>query len=261
MTQSGRPCLLLACCAVALSAQAAVAERLVLSLSDHRVMVTSSFTGDQLVLFGAVEPDSATVSRRGGYDLVVTISGPRTNQVTRRKDRVLGIWVNIDSRVFVDVPAYLYVLSNRPVQEIANEDTLRRQQIGFNHVLLPQQIGTDTADVVRDDPFRVAFLRIKSNQGLYREVSNGVTLLTSNLFRATIPIPAEAPVGNYTVDVRLFADGAMVVRSTSAIEVYKAGFEQFVASAARNHGVLYGLATAIMALLLGWLGWLTFRRE
>ena len=61
------------------------------------------------------------------------------------------------------------------------------------------------------------------------------------------------PVGNYEVDVRLFADGAMIARAPSAFEVYKAGFEQYVAIAARNHGFLYGLATAMMALATGWL--------
>ena len=46
------------------------AERLVTSLSSHQVLVTSSFTGVELVLFGSVERDAATVPRRGGYDIV-----------------------------------------------------------------------------------------------------------------------------------------------------------------------------------------------
>ncbi len=33
-----------------------------------------------------------------GYDLVVTVTGPQQTVVTRRKERVLGIWVNVDSR-------------------------------------------------------------------------------------------------------------------------------------------------------------------
>ena len=38
----------------------AAAERLVASLSTHRVMITSNFTGDELVLFGGIEQDSAS---------------------------------------------------------------------------------------------------------------------------------------------------------------------------------------------------------
>ena len=40
--------------------------------------------------------------------------------VTRRKERVLGIWVNTESRAFLDVPTYLAVLSNQPLEEIAD---------------------------------------------------------------------------------------------------------------------------------------------
>ena len=53
----------------------------------------------------------------------------------------------------------------------------------------------------------------------------------------------------------------MIARTTSAFEVVKAGFEQFVANAARDHGLLYGLATALMALLTGWFASVVFRRD
>ena len=72
-------------------------------------------------------------------------------------------------REFVGVPTYLAVLSNRPVTDIAREDTLRRLQIGLDNFLLPQRIGSDLADTVRDDPFRSAFVRLQTQQGLYRE--------------------------------------------------------------------------------------------
>jgi uncharacterized protein (TIGR02186 family) len=239
----------------------AAAERLIASLSNHRVMVTPSYTGEELVLFGAVERDAATVTRRSGYDLVVTVVGPRQTLVTWRRDRVLGIWVNVDARVFENAPSYLAVLASKPLDQIASADVLRRLQVGLGNFLLPQRIGVDTADVVHEDPFRMAFLRLKMEHGLYREEPNAVTFLTPNLFRATIPLPAEVPVGTYEVDVKLFADGAMIARTASALEIIKVGFEQFVADAARNHGLLYGVATAMMALVTGWLASAVFRRD
>jgi uncharacterized protein (TIGR02186 family) len=239
----------------------AAAERLIASLSNHRVMVTPSYTGEELVLFGAVERDAATVTRRSGYDLVVTVIGPRQTLVTWRKDRVLGIWVNVDARVFENAPSYLAVLASKPLDQIASPDVLRRLQVGLGNFLLPQRIGPDTADVVHEDPFRTAFLRLKMEHGLYREEPNAVTFLTPSLFRATIPLPAEVPVGTYEVDVKLFADGAMIARTASALEIIKVGFEQFVADAARNHGLLYGFATAMMALFTGWLASAVFRRD
>jgi uncharacterized protein (TIGR02186 family) len=247
--------------ALAATAAPAAGERLIASLSNHRVMVTSNFTGDELVLFGAIEQDAQSVRRRGGYDIVATVTGPRQTLVTFRKERLLGIWANYDSRVFEDVPSYLAVLSNRSLDAIANAETLRRLQLGLDNVVLLQRASVNIADSARDDPFRQAFVRIREKAGLYRQETNGVTFLTPALYRASIPLPAEVPTGNYEVDVRLFADGAVITRAQSAFEVYKAGFEQIVTAAARDHGVLYGLATAMMALATGWFASVVFRRD
>jgi uncharacterized protein (TIGR02186 family) len=239
----------------------AAAERLVTSLSNHRVMVASNFTGEELVLFGGIEPDAAARPRRSGYDVVVTVIGPRQTTVTFRKERVLGIWVNADSRVFEDAPAYLAVLASHPLEAIASNETLRRLQLGLAHIPLPQQASVNIAAAASDDPFRVAFIKIKTDLGLYRELSNGVTFLAPTLFRATIPLPAEVPIGTYEVDVRLFADGAQIARAPAPFEVYKSGVEQVITNAARDHGILYGLATAMMALTTGWFASVVFRRD
>ena len=239
----------------------ASAERLVVSLSNHRVAVTSSFVGENLVLFGTVEPDTGKTATRQPYDLVVTVTGPRATFRNRRKQRVLGIWVNVDSREFVDVPAYLAVLSNRAVTDIGSRETMRRLQVGLDNFLLPQRIGPDIADTVPDDPFRAAFVRVLNQQGLYRESANAVTFLTPTVFRAAISLPANVPTGNYAVDVKLFAGGTMVARTNSALEVIKAGLEQYVADAARDYGLLYGIVTSMMALVIGWFATIVFRRD
>jgi uncharacterized protein (TIGR02186 family) len=258
-----RACIIFVMAAVAsLSAfRPAAAERIVSSLSTHRVLITSNFTGAELILFGSIELDTAPAPRRGGYDVVVTVIGPRHVLVTRRKERVFGIWVNTDSRVFIDPPAYLATFANRPLNAIANAEIRRRLQIGFENMQLPQRIGADVGEVTSNDPFRTAFIRLKSEHELYREEPNAVTFLTPNLFRTGVPLPADAPIGNYEVDVKLFTDGAMIARTNSAFELVKFGFEQFVADAAHSHGLLYGLATALMALATGWLASVMFRRD
>jgi uncharacterized protein (TIGR02186 family) len=238
----------------------AAAERLVTSLSQHRVMVTSNFTGGEVVLFGGIERDSGTLPRRGNYDVVVTVTGPRQPVVTFRKERVLGIWVNFDSRTFDNAPSYLAVLSNRPLNAITDSETLRRLKLGFDDVALVESANANAAVDPRD-PFRDAFLKLKQERGLYREASNGLTFLTPALFQAAISLPAGAPIGTYEVDVKLFADKALIARAPSALEIYKAGFEQYVSASAQNHGVLYGLATSMMAIVTGWFAAVIFRRD
>jgi uncharacterized protein (TIGR02186 family) len=237
------------------------AERLIVSVSNHRVTVTPNYSGEELVLFGSVEKDANTPPSRNSYDLVVTVAGPRADMVTRRKERRFGIWINTDSRQFLKVPTYLALFSNRPFDAIASPEVQRRQQLGLNNVLLTQRVGGDYADVVPDDAFRSAFVRLRSQHGLYREETSAVTFLTPTLFRAAIPLPANVPIGTYEVDVKLMADGAMIARERSAFELYKVGLEQIVANAARYHGFLYGLTTAGLALFVGWLASVVFRRD
>jgi uncharacterized protein (TIGR02186 family) len=255
---------LLATAGLALSAAFAIpsahAERLIVSVSNHRVTVTPNYSGEELVLFGSVEKDANTPPNRS-YDLVVTVSGPRADMVTRRKERKFGIWINTDSRQFLQVPAYLAIFSNRPIDAIASPEVQRRQQLGINNVVLTQRVGPDYADVVPSDPFRTAFVRLRAQHGLYRESSSAITFLTPTLFRSGIPLPAEVPIGTYNVDIKLFADGQLVTRAETAFEIVKVGFEQFVANSSRQNGFAYGLATVAMALMTGWMASIVFRKD
>ena len=88
-----------------------------------------------------------------------------------------------------------------------------------------------------------------------------MTFLTPTLFRTGIPLPGEVPIGTYDVEIKLFSDGALVTKTDTAFEIVKVGFEQFVANTARKNGFVYGLATAFMALMTGWMASIVFRRR
>ncbi|UFZ02955.1 TIGR02186 family protein [Bradyrhizobium ontarionense] len=237
------------------------AERLIVSVSNHRVTVTPNYSGEELVLFGSVEKEVLTAASQTAYDLVVTVRGPRADMVTRRKERRFGIWINTDARQFLKVPGYLALFANRPFEAMASPEVQRRQQLGLTNVLLTQRVGPDYADVVPNDAFRSAFVRLQSQHGLYREDTSAVTFLTPTLFRTGIPLPAAVPIGTYEVEIKLLADGALVTKTETAFEIVKVGFEQFVANSARQSGFVYGLVTTAMALMTGWMASIVFRRD
>ena len=252
---------LLAALLILLFSSAARAERLIVSVSNHRVTVTPNYSGEELVLFGSVERDATTPADRASYDLVVTVMGPRADMVTRRRERKFGIWINTDYRQFLQVPSYLALFANRPFDRITSPEIARRQQIGLDNVLLTQRVSGDFADVVPNDAFRSAFIRLRTLRGLYREDAGAVTFLTPTLFRTGIPLPAEVPIGTYEVEIKLFANGAFVTKTDTAFEIVKVGFEQFVATTARQNGLVYGLVTAAMALMTGWMASIVFRKD
>ena len=80
-------------------------------------------------------------------------------------------------------------------------------------------------------------------------------------FAPRSPYRANALVGTYDIDVKLFSKGDLVAHSQSAFEVVKTGVVQFIAAAARNYGLLYGFAVTMMALAMGWIAYIVFQRE
>ena len=58
------------------------AERLIVSVSNHRVTVTPNYSGEELVLFGPVEKDATPPSSRPRYDPVAPVSRPPAGRWT-----------------------------------------------------------------------------------------------------------------------------------------------------------------------------------
>jgi uncharacterized protein (TIGR02186 family) len=242
-----------------ISLMPAKAETLITSLSNHRGLINSNYTGTQIAVFGAIERDAQTVARATGYDVVVTVRGPRQFLTVREKERLGPVWINQEQQKFPSVPAYLSVLTSRPIDEITSDQLRQRQKVG-----LPAIINSADFTIHRngaDTPFREALHRLKAQEGLYLEDERGVTFLTPDIFRAGIPLPATAPPGNYEVDVMLFADTVILARTNTNFELVKTGFEEQVGAVARDWSLLYGLATALIAIFFGWLANVIFRRD
>lgn len=235
------------------------AETLITSLSNHRVLINSNYTGTQIAVFGAIERDAQTVARATGYDIVVTVRGPRQFLTVRERERLGPVWINRQQQKFPAVPAYLNVLSSRPIEEITTEQLSRRQKIGLSAIINSADftIHRDGAD----QPFRDALYRLMAQEGLYLQDERGVTFLTPEIFRASIALPATAPPGNYDIDVTLFADTVILARTQTHFELVKTGFEEQIGVIARDWSLAYGLTTAGIALLFGWLANTIFRRD
>lgn len=248
----------LAAALIALAAPPAAGEQLVVALSTDHVRISSSFTGTGVTVFGTIERDAGTVSRGGAYDIVVVVRGPDETLVTRRKERVGGIWLNRAARTFLDMPSFYAVHASRPLAEISTPETLKRFQLGFDNLAFRVADGAAAPD---DGEFRDGFIRLKRQAGLYRDAPYGVTFPGGGLFRTTVDIPANVPVGTYRVSVFLFRDDAMLAASSAVFGIAKTGFEQFTFDLARKNGYLYGLICVALALLTGWLAGVLFRRD
>jgi uncharacterized protein (TIGR02186 family) len=109
--------------------------------------------------------------------------------------------------------------------------------------------------------FEAGLLDLRERNALYSENPKGVEISGGVLYRATISIPSQVPVGTYTAETFLVDDRQVVAAATRDIEIGKSGFERFVALAARRHSALYGLFAVLLSLGLGWSAAAAFRRR
>ncbi len=242
--------------ALMLAAAPAQAQSLVTTLSTDLVPILSNFTGERIAVFGVIDPGGAA-RPKAGWDVVVSVRGPRGAVTVRRKESWGPLWLNLDQRRYIAIPSFISVISNRPLDLIAQAEVRDDLRLGVEPLIPPQ-----TAARGANDPrFREALQRLREKQGFFFEKPEHVRFISPNVFQAQIELPGAAPLGNYDVEVALFSDGAQVTKTNLGFRVTKTASEQWVASFAHEHGVWYGLATAIIAVLVGWLASLVFRRD
>ena len=243
-----------------LAATVAHGEDLTIALSQPEVRIDSNFTGTTIAIFGVIQRNAATVSRSQGYDVAVLASGPLESVVARRKDRILGVWANRAAEAIVSVPSFYSLNTSRDVDALAPPSLLAHLGIGFRYI----NFTYGDRDAVNDPAaaeFRDAYIRLKSQSGLYDEQQGGVTFIGDTIFRSAMRIPANVPVGRYTVGVYLFSGGAFLAKAIAPFEVTKTGFESYMFSIARSQSLLYGLGCVALALVTGWLAGVIFRRD
>ena len=242
---------------VLLGSVGARAEELVVSLGAERIAIRSNFTGAAVSVVGVIERDAATVARVGNYDAVVSVRGPRGAMSVWRKEPWGPLWLNLEQRKYIAIPAFISVLSNRPLDAIVQAGLRERLRIGVESLIPEQSIarGADTKE------FRTALQRLRRQEGLFLTNEAAVRFVTSSVLQARIEIPGRAPLGQYNVEVALFSDGTLLARKEQSFTVTKAGAEQAFSIAARELGLYYGIATSLIALMFGWLASAVFRRD
>ena len=242
-------------------AQKAHANALVADLSKDQIRVASNFTGEKILLFGAIEGTGPS----GASDVVVVVRGPSENFTLRRKNRVAGIWVNAEARTLGPLPGYYAVASTRALADIAPVSERAKHQIGPEYLRFSLLNQTPEAAAPYTGPRDIAlyhdsFVRIKSGQNLYSVDPNGVSIIADRLFRAELTLPSGLPFGTYITEFFLFEKGRVVGYQTGELSVAITGLEQWLRATAYDMPLLYGLFGVFIAGLMGWGVAILFRR-
>lgn len=230
---------------------------LVPDVSQRSVEIQYSFTGAELLLFGAiVYPDGRPPQNPA--DIVVVVKGPSQSITMREKQKVAGIWVNATSAHFRSAPSFYAMASSRPVPDIVDERTAAIYELGVDKLQLSPSSLNLSDEMER---FQAGLVDLRRRTGLFVEAPGTVEITDGVLYRARIPLPARVVVGTYTAETFLIQDGRVLAAAVREIEIRKSGFERFIAMAAEQWSVLYGLTAIGFALAMGWAAKYMFRQK
>lgn len=231
--------------------------RLVPDVSSRAIEIQYSFTGEELLLFGAILypgqrlPDDRT-------DIVVVLKGPVRPIVLREKQRVAGIWVNASSIRLRTSPGFYAIGSSRPIDKLVDERTAAIFELGLDNLSMSPAGFSEAKKLAR---FEAGLIDLYRRAGLFYENPRAVEISEGVLYRARIPVPARVPVGTYRAETYLISRGRVIAVASRDVQIRKAGFERFVALAAERHGFLYGLTAVMLSLVLGYGASALFRRR
>jgi uncharacterized protein (TIGR02186 family) len=242
--------LLLAAALLTAQSQPSPKPVLVPDVSQREVEIAYSFTGAELLLFGAIlYPGGRLPVGAAPTDVVVVVKGPTQSIRVREKEKVAGLWINAEQLRYRSAPSFYAIASSRPIRRLVNERTRAIYELGLDSLQLSPATSAPS-DV--QDRFERGLVALRQRGGLYYEAPGSVEITDGVLYRARVPIPARVPVGRFTAETFLIRNGRVLAAAVRDIEIRKSGFERFVARAADRNAITYGLIAVALSVLFGW---------
>jgi uncharacterized protein (TIGR02186 family) len=232
------------------------AEQIQMGISTDVIGLTSDFSGTRIAVFGTIENANRVAQTLNEYAIVVVIRGPLGDYVVRRKERVAGIWINRSARTYRAVPSFYALAADRPLEKISPEPLLKEHELGINNIGL--NLYSRGADILPAPEFAESLRELRMRRDLFTEDFSGVEFLGSTLFRATLAIPSDVPLGVHTVTAYLFREGQYLASRSGTFRVEKVGLEKALYTLAHSYSLWYGIIAVALAIATGWLASLLF---
>lgn len=215
-------------------------DLLAVDLSSDHIDVTAGFNGAPVAVFGVRQP---------GGQVAVVLRGPARDMTVRRKESVLGAWINKAWVNFDGAPVYYDYALSAPEPEIAPAAVLKDSGIGVNSMDFKTGAWIDEK---RKKEFLKALIRNKQEQGLYAREPRAVTALGPGFFRADFYLPANVPVGIYKVQTFYFNNGQVKDVQTKTLRVAQVGASAQILKFSRRNAFSYGALCVLLAVFAGW---------
>ncbi len=159
---------------------------LVPDVSQRDIQIAYSFTGAELLLFGAIlYPGGRPPQDDKPTDIVVVVKGPTQSILIREKEKIAGLWVNAGRLRYQSAPSFYAIASSRPITRIVDDRTRAIYELGLDSLQL-SPASSAPADV--QARFQAGLVDQRRRSGLYVEAPRAVEITDDVLYRARVTI-------------------------------------------------------------------------
>jgi Putative transmembrane protein (Alph_Pro_TM) len=242
----------------------------VIIVAPERVEINLFYSGANIEV-GAQVP--------AGYEVAIRLmTHPERLELKRLGKRAGVLWMSAGDVTFENLPVVYQVLSSAPLADMGPQTERAQWMLGYDSLVPDSAPGAS---------WRGELVGLKEHDGLFAvregalqqgeaQVAAKVPLLAGaagagdppaslphafRVLRGTFRLPARAPAGDYTLDLIGFKDQRAAHLGSATLHVEQAGAVRTVRELALDHGLTYGIAASLFAIVAGLLTGRLFRSK
>ncbi len=219
------------------------------NLSDKEIQIQTDFNGKEIIIFGILNND---------HDTVISIKGPNKDTKVLKKERILGFWFNTKKVIYKQIPSLFFIASSSPIKEILNEDTIIKEKLYFDELLVNTITQRDFIDQNNLKIWNKNLIDIKSSDNLFKKYN--FENIDDKLFQTRVFFPSNSSPGKYNVTVYQIKNKIIHDKKNRVINIKKAGVGEKIFKFANEKPATYGLLAIFFAIISGLFAATVFRR-
>ena len=215
-------------------------DDLIIDAALDQVDITTGFDGAKLVVYGVKRVDG---------DLAIVVRGPDKYHTVRKKDQIMGVWMNVEAIEFKNVSSYYDYAVSANETKLAEVSLLQENKVGLN--ALSYEVADDDEDPEEVRAFHESLIRLQQGSGLLPLEAQPVRYLDDGFFKVVFDLPANVPIGLFQIEGFVFDDGDIVAKDTIDLNVGQVGLSANIYKFAHTQPWMYAIVILLIASASG----------
>jgi len=215
-----------------------------LVVDPQTVPIGLTFTGATISVRAKVPP---------GYEAALRLMGkPQRQELKKLGKKAYVLWMGVGDITIDAVPVVYQVLTSAPLHELGSQAALAQWSLGYDNLIPEKALSPD---------WRAELVKLKEHDGLFAMHEGALTTADGppRRLQGTLQLPARVPAGDYTVDLIGFRGKEATHLASTTLRFAHVGAAKQLKRFAHEHGLAYGIAASLIAIIAGLLTGLLLR--